>query len=188
MGRFVDAIRCIILEKYMASYMRERSVDALLILRNENKWAMTGNFLFFYLTFFLILFLIDSFLQCGYYVVCSFLVADVEVKGDGVFIRLRKEGVVCEDKDSSTRVSSSDVHESVVERVPECSGSVVAVSLEAIPEDLTFESGEAFSLEGVDNIPMEELFCGSHGEGLAAGSSDITSISLETVLDLNLAS
>ena len=47
MGRFVDAIRCNILEKYMASYMRERSVDALLILRNENKWAMTGNFLNF---------------------------------------------------------------------------------------------------------------------------------------------
>ena len=52
MGRFVDAIRCNILEKYMASYMRERSVDALLILRNENKWAMTGNFsLYFALTF-----------------------------------------------------------------------------------------------------------------------------------------
>ena len=46
MGRFVDAIRCNILEKYMASYMRERGVDALLILRNENKWAMTGNFLY----------------------------------------------------------------------------------------------------------------------------------------------
>ena len=136
----------------------------------------------------MILFLIDSFLQCGYYVVCSFLVADVEVKGDGVFIRLRKEEVVCEDKDSSAPVSSSDVHESVVEKVPECSGSEVVVSLEAIPEDLTFESGEAFSLEGVDNIPMEELFCGSHGEGSAAGSSDITSISLDTVLDLNLAS
>ena len=120
--------------------------------------------------------------------VCSFLVADVEVKGDGVFIRLRKEEVVCEDKDSSTPVFSSDVHESVVEKVPECSGSEVTVSLEAIPEDLTFESGEAFSLEGVDNIPMEELFCGSHGEGSAAGSSDITSISLDTVLDLNLAS
>ncbi len=44
MGRFVDAIRCNILEKYMAPYMRERNVDALLILRNENKWAMTGNF------------------------------------------------------------------------------------------------------------------------------------------------
>ncbi len=89
-----------------------------------------------------------------FYVVCSLLVADVEVKGDGVFIRLRKEEVVCEDKDSSTPVSSSDVRESVVEKVPECSGSEVTVSLEAIPEDLTFESGEAFSLEGVDNIPM----------------------------------
>ena len=46
MGRFVDAIRCNILEKYMSSYMRERNVDALLILRNENKWAMTGNLKF----------------------------------------------------------------------------------------------------------------------------------------------
>jgi hypothetical protein len=46
MGRFVDAIRCNILEKYMSFYMRERNVDALLILRNENKWAMTGNFYF----------------------------------------------------------------------------------------------------------------------------------------------
>ena len=44
MGRIVDVIRCNIVEKYMASYMRERNVDALLILRNENKWAMTGNF------------------------------------------------------------------------------------------------------------------------------------------------
>ncbi len=51
MGRFVDAICCNILEKYMASYMRKRSVDALLILQNENKWAMTGNFHNFVLTF-----------------------------------------------------------------------------------------------------------------------------------------
>jgi hypothetical protein len=118
----------------------------------------------------------------------SLLVADVEVKEDGVFIRLRKETVVCEDKDSSKRVSFSGAPESVVGEVPECSGSEATVSLEAIPEDLTFDSGEAFSLEGVDNIPMEELFCGSHGDGSAAGSSDITSISLDTVLDLNLAS
>ena len=55
MGRFVDAIRCNILEKYMASYMRERSVDALLILRNENKWAMTGNFLYIFVLTFLFL-------------------------------------------------------------------------------------------------------------------------------------
>jgi hypothetical protein len=117
-----------------------------------------------------------------------FLVADVEVKGDGVFICLRKEEVVREDKNSSKQVSFCDVPDSVVDDVPERSGSEVAVSLEAIPEDLTFESGEAFSLEGVDNIPMEELFCGSHGEGSAASSSDITSISLDTVLNLNLAS
>ena len=115
------------------------------------------------------------------------LVADVEVKEDGVFIRLRKEEVVCEDKDSSKRASSTDVLEPVVEEVPEI-GSEVTVPLETIPEDLIFESGEAFSFEGVDNIPMEELFCGSHGDGSLAGSSDITGISLDTVLDLNLAS
>ena len=111
----------------------------------------------------------------------------MEVKEDGVFIRLRKETVVCEDQDTSKRVSSTDVLEPVVEKVPEI-GSEVAVPLEAIPEDLIFESGEAFSLERVDNIPMEELFCGSHGDGSLAGSSDITDISVDTVLDLNLAS
>ncbi len=111
----------------------------------------------------------------------------MEVKEDGVFIRLRKEEVVCEGKDTSKQVSSIDVPEPVVERVPEI-GSEVTVPLEAIPEDLVFESGEAFSLERVDNIPLEELFCGSHGDGSLAGSSDITSISLDTVLDLNLAS
>ncbi len=73
MGRFVDAIRCNILEKYMASYMRERSVDALLILRNENKWAMTGNFYIFVLTIFFLTFsFLLFFLQCGFYVVFSF--------------------------------------------------------------------------------------------------------------------
>jgi hypothetical protein len=46
MGRFADVIRYHILEKYMSSYMRERNVDALLVLRNENKWAMTGKFFF----------------------------------------------------------------------------------------------------------------------------------------------
>jgi hypothetical protein len=111
------------------------------------------------------------------------LVADVEVKEDGVFIRLRKEAVVCEDKDSDKEVPSS-VPVPVVEGVPVI-GSEVAVSLEAIPEDLVFESGEAFSLEKVDNIPMEELFSDSHGDGSVTSSSDITSISLDTVLDLN---
>ena len=79
-------------------------------------------------------------------------------------------------------MSVSGVPEPVVEKVPECSGSEVVVSLEAIPEDLTFESGEAFSLEGVDNIPMEELFCGSHVDGSSAGSSDITSIGFSRYL------
>ncbi len=119
--------------------------------------------------------------------VFPFLVADVDVREDGIFIRLRKEEVVCEDKDTSKQVSSTDVLEPVVEKVPEI-GSEVTVPLETIPEDLIFESGEAFSFEGVDNIPMEELFCGSHGDGSLDGSSDIKSLSLDTVLELNLAS
>ena len=59
MGRIVDVIRCNIVEKYMASYMRERNVDALLILRNENKWAMTARFFPF--------FRFDNFLDIFYY-------------------------------------------------------------------------------------------------------------------------
>ncbi len=114
------------------------------------------------------------------------LVADVEVKEDGVFIRLRKETVVCEDKDSDKEVSSS-VPVPVVEEVSEI-GSEVAVSLEAIPGDLVFESGEGFSLERVNNIPMEELFSGSQCDGSVTSSSDITSISLDTVLGVKLAS
>ena len=117
--------------------------------------------------------------------VFPFLVADVDVKEDGIFIRLRKEEVVREDKDSSTEVSV-DVLEPVVEKVPEI-GSEVTVPLETIPEDLIFESGEAFSLERVNDISLEELFSGSHGDGSVASCSDITSISLDTVLDLKLA-
>jgi hypothetical protein len=49
-------------------------------------------------------------------------------------------------------------------------GSEVADSLEAIPEDLVFESGDAFSLERVDNIPMEELFSGSQCDGSVISS------------------
>ena len=138
---------------------------------------------FYLLIFSFLIFVLLSVIFCG----VSCLVADVDVREDSIFIRLRKEEVVCEDQDTSKRVSSTDVLEPVVEKVPEI-GSEVTVPLETIPEDLIFESGEAFSFEGVDNIPMEELFCGSHGDGSLAGSSDITGISLDTVLDLNLAS
>jgi hypothetical protein len=163
-------------------------MDALLVLRNENMWAMTGNYFnmfvsqYYFLIFSFLIFILLSVI----FVVFPVLVADVDVKEDGIFIRLRKEEVVCEDKDSSKEVSS-DLPGAVAENVPEI-GSEVTVPLETIPEDLIFESGEAFSFEGVDNIPMEELFFGSHGDGSLAGSSDITGISLETVLDLNLAS
>ncbi len=93
----------------------------------------------------------------------------MEVKEDCIFIRLRKEAVVSEDKDSDVEVPSSDCVP-VVEEVSEI-GSEVAVSLEAIPEDLVFESGEAFSLERVDNISMEELFGGSQCDGSVTSSS-----------------
>ena len=63
----VDAIRCHILEKYMSSYMRERNMDALLVLRNENKWAMTGKYsnmfvsqFYFLIFFFILVFLIEA--------------------------------------------------------------------------------------------------------------------------------
>ncbi len=92
----------------------------------------------------------------------------MEVKEDCIFIRLRKE-VVCGDKDSDGKVPSIDPVP-VVEEVSEL-GSEVAVSLEAIPEDLVFESGEAFSLERVDNIPMGELFGGSQCDGSVTSSS-----------------
>ena len=61
MGRFADVIRCHILEKYMSSYMRERNVDALLVLRNEDKWALTCNFFIFlcFTILFLDVFLFD---------------------------------------------------------------------------------------------------------------------------------
>ncbi len=97
------------------------------------------------------------------------LVADVEVREDCVFIRLRKETVVCDGKDSDKKVPPS-VPVPVVDELPEA-GSKVAVSLEAIPEDLVFESGEACSLEGVCNIPMEELFGGGQCDGSATSSS-----------------
>ncbi len=100
------------------------------------------------------------------------LVADVEVKEDCVFIRLRKETVVFEDKDSDKEVSSS-VPAPVVEEVSEV-GSEVAVSLEAIPEDLAFGSREALSLERVNNISMEELFSGGQCDGSVTSSSDVS--------------
>ena len=97
----------------------------------------------------------------------SVLVADVEVKEDCIFIRLRKE-VVCDHEGSDKGVPPS-VSVPVVEEVPVV-GSEVAVSLEVTPEDLVSESGEACSLEGVYNIPMEELFGGGQCDGSVTSS------------------
>jgi hypothetical protein len=172
MGRFADIIRCHILEEYMASYMRERGADAMLVLRNENKWAMTGKYFDILFQFFFFQFDVSSLNSIFWaWFFCYFLVlvADVEVKEDCVFIRLRKEAVVCESKVSDKEVSSS-VPVPVVDGVSEV-GSEVAVSLEATPGDLAFGSREAFSLESVDNIPMEELFGGNQCDGSVTSSS-----------------
>ncbi len=100
------------------------------------------------------------------------LVADVEVKEDCILIRLRKEAVVCESKDSDKEVSSS-APAPVVEGVSEV-GSEVAVSSEAIPEGLAFGSREAFSLERVNNFSMEELYSGGQCDGSVTSSSHIS--------------
>ena len=84
--------------------------------------------------------------------VFSVLVADVEVREDCVFIRLRKEAVVSEGKDSERKVPSS-VPAPEVEELPEV-GSEVAVSL-----------------EGVYSIPMEELFVGGQCDGSVTSAS-----------------
>ncbi len=55
----------------------------------------------------------------------------MEVKGDGVFIRLRKEEVVCEDKDSAKEVSSS-FSDPVVEEVPEIGILCTIISLDIL--------------------------------------------------------
>jgi hypothetical protein len=86
------------------------------------------------------------------FVVFSVLVADVEVREDCVFIRLRKEAVVSEGKDSERKVPS---------RVP-------APEVEELPE---VGSEVAVSLEGVYNIPMEELFGGGQCDGSVTSSS-----------------
>ena len=97
----------------------------------------------------------------------SVLVADVEVKEDCVFIRLKKE--VVSDHEGPNKGVPFSVPDPVVEGVPVV-GSEVVDSLEAIPEDLVFESGDACSLEEVDNIPVDELYGGSQCDGSVTSS------------------
>ena len=76
MGRFTDFIRCHILEEYMASYMRERGADAMLVLRNENKWAMTGKYPYIFLQNFRLIysyFSLNSFFSERNFVLWHFL-------------------------------------------------------------------------------------------------------------------
>jgi hypothetical protein len=84
-------------------------------------------------------------------------VADVEVKGDGVFIRLRKEPV------SSGLKTSSDEGAKFGDGGFACVSEVMAgvegaIFEKDVVECTALQSGDFVSLESVDNIPMEDLF------------------------------
>ena len=55
----------------MSSYMRERNMDALLVLRNENMWAMTGKYFnmfvsqYYFLIFSFLISILLSVIFCG---------------------------------------------------------------------------------------------------------------------------
>ena len=42
MGRLADIIRSSILEKYISSYMKERSADGVIVLRAGEGWIVSG--------------------------------------------------------------------------------------------------------------------------------------------------
>jgi hypothetical protein len=113
-------------------------------------------------------------------------VADVEVKNDGVFIKLRK---VLISSSSSSKSGDSCVNSSATElaRVKEVSFCEEDVVLDSSTFDCTsLQAGEFVSLESVDNIPMEELLGSGRGERSSEGSEDICNVSLDTVLDANI--
>jgi hypothetical protein len=111
-------------------------------------------------------------------------VADVEVKDDGVFIKLRKELISSGSKsvDGCVKISANEL--ACVKEVAACE------------EDATFDknsfdctalrAGNFVSLESVDNIPMEELLGSDCGKRSSEDSEDICSVSLDTVLDVNI--
>jgi hypothetical protein len=113
-----------------------------------------------------------------------FTVADMEVKDDGVFIRLRKELVSSGSNSVEGCVKISTNELACVKEIAACE------------EDATFDknnfdctilrAGEFVSLESVDNIPMEELLSSDCGKTSSEDSEDICSVSLDTVLDVNI--
>jgi hypothetical protein len=113
-------------------------------------------------------------------------VADVEVKNDGVFIKLRKELI---SSSSSSKSGDSCVESSATElaRVKEVAFCEEDVVLGSSTFDCTgLRAGDFVSLESVDNIPMEELLGSDGGQRSSEGSEDICNVSLDTVLDANI--
>ena len=47
MGRLADIIRSSILEKYISSYMKERSADGVIVLRAGEGWIVSGKIIAF---------------------------------------------------------------------------------------------------------------------------------------------
>ena len=53
MGRLADIIRASILEKYISSYMKERSADGVIVLKAGEGWIVSGEIFFIYILFFI---------------------------------------------------------------------------------------------------------------------------------------
>jgi hypothetical protein len=113
-------------------------------------------------------------------------VADVEVKNDGVFIKLRKELIssASSSKSGDSCVNSFATEPARVKEVSFCEEDTVLGS--STFDCTSLRAGEFVSLESVDNIPMEELLNSGCGERSPEGSEDICNISLDTVLDANI--
>jgi hypothetical protein len=113
-------------------------------------------------------------------------VADVEVKNDGVFIKLRKELIssASSSKSDDSCVSSIATELARVKEVSFCEEDTVLGS--GTFDCSSLRAGEFVSLESVDNIPMEELLASGCGERSPEVSEDICNVSLDTVLDANI--
>jgi hypothetical protein len=113
-------------------------------------------------------------------------VADVEVKNDGIFIKLRKELVSSASslKSDDSCVSSIAAELARVKKVSFCEEDTVLGS--GTFDCASLRAGEFVSLDSVDNIPMEELLDVACGEKSPDVSEDICNVSLDTVLDANI--
>jgi hypothetical protein len=113
-----------------------------------------------------------------------FTVADVEVKDDGVFIRLWKELVSSGSNSVEGCVKVSTNEFACVKEVAACEED--AMFDKDNFDCTTLQAGEFVSLESVDNIPMEELLNSDCGKRSSEDFEKSCSVSLDTVLDVNI--